>query len=106
MDVTTGKCGECGADMTVVATVTDGTNTRYAADADTLNQAVTAILETGSRTFTVEAEDPPTLGTNVFDATDAGLKIQVPGTSAPTTVPFSVVSTASSTPATTALVSV
>ncbi len=37
-----------------VATVTDGTNTYYAADAATLNQAVTAILETGSRTFTVE----------------------------------------------------
>ncbi len=54
MDVTTGKCGACGADMTVVATVTDGTNTYYAADAATLNQAVTAILETGSRTFTVE----------------------------------------------------
>ena len=54
MDITTGKCDECGADMTVVATVTDGTNTYYAADAATLNQAVTAILETGSRTFTVE----------------------------------------------------
>ena len=54
MNVTTGKCDECGADMTVVATVTDGTNTYYAADAATLNQAVTAILETGSRTFTVE----------------------------------------------------
>ena len=53
LDVTTGKC-VCGADMTVVATVTDGTNTYYAADAATLNQAVTAILETGSRTFTVE----------------------------------------------------
>ena len=53
MNVTTGKC-VCGATMTVVATVTDGTNTYYAADAATLNQAVTAILETGSRTFTVE----------------------------------------------------
>jgi|GEM_PF-4557514 len=53
MNVTTGKC-VCGTEMTVVATVTDGTNTCYAADADTLNQAVTAILETGSRTFTVE----------------------------------------------------
>ena len=54
LDVTTGKCGACGADMTAIATVTDGTNTYYAADAATLNQAVTAILETGSRTFTVE----------------------------------------------------
>ena len=54
MDIATGKCSACGADMTVVATVTDGTNTYYAVDADTLNQAVTAILETGSRTFTVE----------------------------------------------------
>ena len=54
LDVTTGKCSACGADMTVVATVTDSTNTYYAADAATLNQAVTAILETGSRTFTVE----------------------------------------------------
>ena len=53
MNVTTGKC-VCGADMTAIATVTDGTNTCYAADAATLNQAVTAILETGSRTFTVE----------------------------------------------------
>ena len=53
MNVTTGKC-ICGTEMTVVATVTDGTNTYYAADAATLNQAVTAILETGSRTFTVE----------------------------------------------------
>ncbi|MBO5050089.1 MAG: leucine-rich repeat protein, partial [Oscillospiraceae bacterium] len=53
LDVTTGKC-VCGADMTAIATVTDGTNTYYAADAATLNQAVTAILETGSRTFTVE----------------------------------------------------
>lgn len=53
MNVTTGKC-VCGADMTAIATVTDGTNTYYAADAATLNQAVTAILETGSRTFTVE----------------------------------------------------
>ena len=53
LDVTTGKC-VCGADMTAIATVTDGTNTCYAADAATLNQAVTAILETGSRTFTVE----------------------------------------------------
>ncbi|MBQ3152527.1 MAG: leucine-rich repeat domain-containing protein, partial [Bacteroidaceae bacterium] len=53
MDVATGKC-VCGADMTAIATVTDGTNTCYAADAATLNQAVTAILETGSRTFTVE----------------------------------------------------
>ena len=54
MNVTTGKCSACGADMTVIATVTDSTNTYYAADAATLNQAVTAILETGSRTFTVE----------------------------------------------------
>lgn len=53
LDVTTGKC-VCGADMTAIATVTDGTNTRYAADAATLNQAVTAILEIGSSTFTVE----------------------------------------------------
>ena len=37
-----------------VATVTDGITTLSASDADTLNQAVTAILETGSRTFTVE----------------------------------------------------
>ena len=54
LDVTTGKCSACGADMTAIATVTDSTNTYYAADAATLNQAVTAILETGSRTFTVE----------------------------------------------------
>ncbi|MBO5403295.1 MAG: hypothetical protein J6A85_09015, partial [Clostridia bacterium] len=54
LDITTGKCSACGADMTAIATVTDGTNTYYAADAATLNQAVTAILETGSRTFTVE----------------------------------------------------
>ncbi|MBP3593656.1 MAG: leucine-rich repeat protein [Lachnospiraceae bacterium] len=53
LDVTTGKCSACGADASI-ATVTDGTNTCYAADAATLNQAVTAILETGSRTFTVE----------------------------------------------------
>ena len=33
-------------------------------------------------TVKVEAEGPPILGTNVFDATDAGLKIHVPGTSA------------------------
>ena len=38
----------------VVATVTDGITTLSASDATTLNQAVTAILETGSRTFTVE----------------------------------------------------
>ena len=54
LDVTTGKCSACGADMTVVATVTDGSTTLSASDAATLNQAVTAILETGSRTFTVE----------------------------------------------------
>ena len=54
LDVTTGKCSACGTDMTAIATVTDSTNTYYAADAATLNQAVTAILETGSRTFTVE----------------------------------------------------
>ncbi|MBR2886013.1 MAG: leucine-rich repeat protein, partial [Clostridia bacterium] len=54
LDIITGKCSACGADMTVIATVTDSTNTYYAADAATLNQAVTAILETGSRTFTVE----------------------------------------------------
>ena len=53
LDVTTGVCTKCGADASI-ATVTDGTNTYYAADAATLNQAVTAILETGSRTFTVE----------------------------------------------------
>ena len=53
MDITTGKC-VCGVDMTVIATVTDDTNTYYAADVDTLNEAVTAILEQGSRTFTVE----------------------------------------------------
>ncbi|MBQ6864155.1 MAG: hypothetical protein IJO14_07955, partial [Clostridia bacterium] len=46
-------CSVCGATIKF-ATVTDGTNTYYAADAATLNQAVTAILETGSRTFTVE----------------------------------------------------
>lgn len=53
LDVTTGVCTKCGADASI-ATVTDGTNTYYAADADTLNQAVTAILGTGSRTFTVK----------------------------------------------------
>ena len=46
-------CEICGATIKF-ATITDGTNTYYAADAATLNQAVTAILETGSRTFTVE----------------------------------------------------
>ena len=54
VDVTTGKCSACGAEMPVVATVTDGTNTYYAIDETTLNQAVTAILETGSRTLTVD----------------------------------------------------
>ena len=46
-------CEICGTTIKF-ATVTDSTNTYYAADAATLNQAVTAILETGSRTFTVE----------------------------------------------------
>ena len=53
LDVTTGVCTKCGADASI-ATVTDGSTTLYASDAATLNQAVTAILETGSRTFTVE----------------------------------------------------
>jgi len=47
----TGKCSGCGQQATI--SVTDGTNTYYALDAASLNTAVTDLLNTGERTFTV-----------------------------------------------------
>ena len=46
-----GECNNCHQQATM--NVTDGTNTYYADDAISLNEAVTHILEDGSRTFTV-----------------------------------------------------
>ena len=46
--------------------VTDGTNTYYADDAISLNEAVTHILEDGSRTFTVNL--PSDAETELFTA--------------------------------------
>ena len=47
----TGKCSGCGQQATM--SVTNGTNTYYALDAASLNTAVTDLLNTGERTFTV-----------------------------------------------------
>ena len=60
----TGKCSGCGQQATI--SVTDGTNTYYALDAVSLNTAVTDLLNTGARTFTVNL--PATAEAKLFTA--------------------------------------
>ena len=59
-----GECNNCHQHATM--NVTDGTNTYYADDAISLNEAVTHILEDGSRTFTVNL--PSDAETELFTA--------------------------------------
>ena len=59
-----GECNNCHQQATM--NVTDGTNTYYADDAISLNEAVTHILEDGSRTFTVNL--PSDAETELFTA--------------------------------------